>query len=301
MRVLIFCREGYPVGHSTSYVLMHQAMALQEMGHDVHLYNFPKWSVRLPDYLDAYEFDLLVVDLEFLEGNDLPQILRQYRKTTAVHAVGALYSLPPPPERVWELLDFGFTPWKGRTIAALARTVDIRYLPFGYNEALHRRQTDIAPLGAVFVGNSTGKRQLESQEYLLGLKRDRVVLCVGPGFEKNYLDPFMLGRVYAAARCLPNFHYHWAKGEDVLLNERFWQSARCGIPVNDYHPLMREVFDESLVKSFCFDDKQDWLDRVRMLNSGETVVPAELLERLDAAIAGNSYHDRMKQLLGWLC
>jgi hypothetical protein len=300
MRILMFCREGYPVQHPTSYVVMHHAMALQDLGHDVHIYNLARRVVRLADYLEAYEFDLLIVDVEFLASEELRRTLRQYRKTTAVHAAGALYSLPPPHQRVWEVLDFAFTPWKGKSISALAGTVDIRYLAFGYSETLHRRQTDISQLGPMFVGNCTGRRQAETEAYLQELRDDRVVLCVGPGFEQNYLDPFVLGRIYAAARCLPNFHYLWAKGEDLVLNERFWQSARCGIPVNDYHPLMKEVFDPVLLRNFCFDDKQDWLDRVRKLNSGEAVVPADLLEHLGATIAGNSYHDRMKQLLSWI-
>jgi hypothetical protein len=300
MRILAFCRESYPVSHSTSYALLHQSMALGDMGHDVCLFNLNKRPMRLTDYLDAYEFDLVIVDMELLRSEELWRTLRQYRRMEAVRVVGALYSLPPPAQPAWEVLDFAFTPWKGKTICALAETEDIRYLPFGYNASLHRRKTDIAPLGPIFVGDTTAGKHAEAEEYLKDLKDHQVVLCVGPGFEQKYLDPFMLGRIYAAARCLPNFHYSWAKGDDLILNERFWQSARCGVPVNDYHPLMDEVLDKPLVKEFCFDDKQKWRERVRRLNSGEFVVPAELLSRLDGALNGHSYQDRMRQLLDWL-
>ncbi|HYK87675.1 MAG TPA: hypothetical protein VE398_02825 [Acidobacteriota bacterium] len=300
MRILLFCSEGYPVGNSTSYALLHQSMALADMGHDVHLYNLNRRPIRLTDYLDAYEFDLVIIDVDHLRSEETWRSLRQYRRTTALRAVGVLYTLPPPPERVWEVLDLAYTPWKGKTFLSLARTVDIRYLPFGYNASLHRRRRDVRQLGPVFVGNTTGGRHAEAQEYLGELSEQRVVLCVGPGFTQDYLDPFVLGGIYSAARCLPNFHYSWAKAEDMILNERFWQSARCGVPVNDYHPLMDEVLEESLVASFCFRDRLEWQDRVRRMNTEEAPVPADILVRLDTALAGNSYHDRMRQLLDWL-
>ncbi len=300
MRILLFCREGYPVSHSTSYVLLHQSMALNDMGHDVHLYNVNKRPVRLTDYLEAYDFDLVIIDVELLRSEELGRILRQYRRVAAVRVVGTLYSLPAPPEQVWEVLDFAFTPWKGKTVSKLGELVDIRYLPFGYSALLHQRRPDGPPLGPVFVGNTTGKREAEAKEYLKDLMDQRVLLCVGPGFEKNYADPFVLGRLYAAARCLPNFHYSWAKGEEMILNERFWQIARCGTPVNDYHPLMNEVLDESLIAAFCFHDKREWQDRIRRLHLGESLMEADLAVRLGAALAGNSYHDRMRQLLDWL-
>lgn len=300
MRILVFCRESYPASHSTSYALLHQGMALDDMGHDVHLYNLNRRRVRLTDYLDAYEFDLVIVDVELLRGEELWRALRQYRRREAVRVIGALYSLTAPPQQAWEVLDFAFTPWKGRAVSALAEKADIRYLPFGYNAILHKRETGFPPLGPIFVGDASAGKQAEAEAYLKDLIGQRVVFCVGPGFEQKYLDPFLLGRVYAAARCLPNFHYSWAKGDDMILNERFWQSARCGVPVNDYHPLMDEVLDESLVESFCFADKHKWQDRIRRLNSGEFTVPEELLEHLGGALAGHSYHGRMRQLLDWL-
>ncbi len=300
MRILLFCSEGYPVNHSTGYVLLHQSMALNDMGHDVHLYNVNKRPVRLTDYLEAYEFDLVIIDVELLRSEELRRILRQYRRIAAVRVVGTLYSIPAPPEQVWEVLDFAFTPWKGKTVCKLAESVDVRYLPLGYNALLHQRRLDAPTLGPVFVGDTRGRREPEAMEYLRDLMDQRIVMCVGPGFEKKYADPFVIGRLYAAARCLPNFHYSWAKGEDMILNERFWQSARCGVPVNDYHPLMTEALDQPLVTAFCFQDRRAWQDRIRRLHTGESIVEADLSARLGAVLGGNSYHDRMRQLLDWL-
>ncbi len=300
MRILAFTLESYPNLRPASFVLLHQSMALEDMGHEVHLYNLSRRPIRLTDYLDAYDFDLVIVEVEFLRGEELFRSLRQYRRTAAVRMVGALYSLPPPPPAVWELFDFTFTPWKGRTVSELVTTVDLRSLPLGYSAQLHRRSTDLPPLGPVFVGNAAGELQAEADRYLRKLRDERVVLCIGPGFEQKYMDPFMLGRIYAAARCLPNFHHGQEKGEDLILNERFWQSARCGIPVNDHHALMDEVWHPCLVREFCFDDLNSWQERIRLLNSGQVSVPAEVTARLDEALKGQSYHDRMRQLLEWL-
>ena len=178
--------------------------------------------------------------------------------------------------------------------------VDVRYLPFGYNKLLHGRRTEIAPLGPIYVGDAAANKRAGFEEYLKELAEQRVVLCIGPGFERKYLDPFMLGPIYAAARCLPNFHHGWAKGDDLILNERFWQTARCGVPVNDFHPLMTDVFDQSLLENFCFADKQRWQERVRELNSGAHALPAQLFACLDEAISAHSYHDRVMQLLDWI-
>ncbi len=300
MRILAFSRESYPLNRAAMYPLLHQSMALTEMGHDVHLYNLSKQALRLTDYLDSYEFDLSIVDVDLLHSNGLRHTLYDYRRREAVHMVGALYTLPPPPAKALDCLDFIFTPWRGRTITALAGTIDMRYLAFGYSALLHMRSTGAPNLGPIFVGNTTAKRHDEAEEYLKDLRDQRVVLCVGPGFEQKYLDPFALGRVYAAARCLPNFHYSWEKGDDLILNERFWQAARCGVPVNDYHALMDEVLDKTLLEAFCFADKQAWQERIRSLNAGESVVTPETLSRLDKALAGQSYHDRMKQLMEWI-
>jgi hypothetical protein len=300
MRILAFCRESYPVDHSTSYPLLHQSMALADMGHDVHTYSLSKRPMGVSDYLDAYEFDLVIIDLDLLRSEDLRTALVRHRRVAAVRMVGALYSLPPPPLQAWESVDFVFTPWKGNTISALARTIDIKYLPFGYSALLHSRQTDIAPMGPIFVGDATAKKRAGAEEYLKELVARRTVLCVGPGFEQKHLDPFVLGGVYAAARCLPNFHHSWAKGDDLILNERFWQTARCGVPVNDYHPLMSEVFDQSLVENFCFADKQQWRERIEVLGSGRLTLEVGLLAHLDDALSSHSYHDRMGQLLDWI-
>jgi hypothetical protein len=169
-----------------------------------------------------------------------------------------------------------------------------------YNDRLHRRKTGLPAIGGVFVGNTLGVKKREADEYLAKLIEEHSVLGVGPGFEQQYMDPFMLGGVYSSARCLPNFHYSWERTGDFILNERFWQAARCGIPVNDYSPLMDEVFEKQIVDNFCFADKRQWQDRVRSLNSGAEVVDPSLLKKLDEALTGHSYHDRMKQLLAWL-
>ncbi len=300
MRILAFSRESYPLNQPAMYPLLHQSMALTEMGHDVHLYNFSKQVLRLTDYLDSYEFNLVIVDVDMLHSNGLRRTLYDYRRREAVHMVGALYTLPPPPAQAFDCLDFTFTPWRGKTVSALAGTVDIRYLAFGYSALLHKRSTGAPNLGPIFVGDTTAKGQEQAEEYLNDLRNQRIVLCIGPGFDRKYLDPFALGGVYAAARCLPNFHYSRAKGDDLLLNERFWQAARCGVPVNDYHALMGEVLDKGLLETFCFADKRAWQERIRSLNAGESFVNPETLSRLDEALAGHSYHDRMKKLMEWI-
>jgi hypothetical protein len=298
MRILAFTKESYPSTYPSSYVLMHQSMALEELGHEVHYYVPDKHPLGLTDYLYSYDFDLIFLDMEFLHSLPLSRILAQYRRVEPVRVVGALYSLPAPAGSAWEIVDFAITPWKGETISVLADQFDVRYLPLGYNEWLHQRKS--ASSGSIFVGNTTDNRQMEAGGYLDQLISERSIFCVGPGFDEKYMDPFMLGRVYASSRCLPNFHYSWEKSGDCILNERFWQTARCGIPVNDYSPLMDEVFDKSLVEQFCFADTRKWQDRIRNLNSGaETVNPA-VIQKLDASLKGHSYTDRMKQLLDWI-
>jgi hypothetical protein len=298
MRILAFTRESYPSTFATSYILMHQSMALEEMGHEVHYYNPDKHPLGLTGYLHSFDFDLIFLDLEFLRSQPLLRILAQYRCAEPVHAVGALYKLPAPSDSSWELVDFTITPWKGETISALAEKNDLRYLPLAYNARLHQRTSGFN--GSIFVGDTTGNRQKEAGDRLAELINRRWVSCVGPGFEDKYLDPFMLGRVYATSCCLPNFHYSWEKTGDFVLNERFWQTAHCGIPVNDYSPLMNEVFDKNLLEHFCFADKRAWQDRIGALNSGAETVNPELIQKLDDALKGHSYHDRMKQLLDWL-
>jgi hypothetical protein len=300
MRILAFARESYPSSFSTSYVLLHQSMALEELGHEVHLFNLGKHPLVLRDYLEAFDFDLIFLDLDFLNSEPLLRTLRQYRRIEAMHVVGALSKLPPPPDDAWEVVDFSVTPWKGETISALGAKFDLRYLPFAYNAKLHRRTNGSPLIGGVFVGNTAGDKSQEAGERLAKLREERVIHCVGPGFEEKYMDPFTLGQAYAASRCLPNFHYSWEKGKNFILNERFWQTARCGIPVNDYSPLMNEVFDNTLAETFCFADKRQWQDRIRRLNSGADVPGTELLQKLDNSMMGHSYHDRMKQLLEWL-
>jgi hypothetical protein len=150
------------------------------------------------------------------------------------------------------------------------------------------------------VGNTTGAREQEAEAYLKTLRDERAVLCIGPGHEQKYLDPFMLGRIYSAARCLPNFHYAAETGADWMLNERFWQGARCGTPVNDRSPLMEELWSGTLLSTFCFADRQAWQNRVRRLNSGADQVPPEVISELDRSLAGHSYDDRMRRLIEWL-
>jgi hypothetical protein len=300
MKILALCEESYPVMLPESYVLFHQSMSLERLGHEVHLFNLRKPVLPLLEYLDAYDFDLIYLDLEHLRSHTILQYLRQFRTYEPMRVVASLFTLPPPPEPVWGVVDFAVTPWKGKSVDTIARERDLRYLPLGYNPVLHARNPDLPPLGPVFVGNTIGKREQEADAYLKTLREERTVLCIGPGHEQKYLDPFMLGRVYAAARCLPNFHYAAETGADWMLNERFWQSARCGIPVNDRSPLMEELWGETLLKTFCFADRQAWQDRVRRLNSGADRVQGEMIAELDRSLNGHSYDDRMRQLIGWL-
>jgi hypothetical protein len=298
MRILAFTRESYPTNYPTSYILMHQSMALEELGHEVHYYQPDKHPLGLADYLNSFDFDLIFLDLEFLRSNPLLRILAQYRRAEPVHLVGALYNLAAPPDPAWEIVDFTITPWKGQTASGLMTQFDLRYLPLAYSARLHQRNS--ASAGSIFVGNTTGNNQEEAGRYLDELIRERCVFCIGPGFDEKYVDPFMLGRFYASSRCLPNFHYTWEKSGDCILNERFWQTARCGIPVNDYSPLMDEVFEKDLLEQFCFADTRIWQERVRNLSSGvETLHPA-LIQKLDDSLRGHSYTDRMNQLLDWL-
>jgi hypothetical protein len=299
MRILFLTEESYPTQNAVSFIQFHQSMALEELGHEVHLYNCTKPPLNLMDYLQAYEFDLILLELSQSLRDTLWRALHQFRRTEAVRLIGTMNRLSHPPPAAWDLIDFTVTPWHGETVDALRRTRDIRYLPLGYNASLHRRETDLQQLGPVFVGNTLGDRAHEAEEYLGVLRLEQVVLCIGPGFEQKYLDPFMLGRVYAASRCVPNLHYSREKGKDCILNERFWQAGRCGIPVNDHSPLMDQVWDRVLVKEFCFADKPEWQDRVRQLNSGARV-DSGLITRLDESFAGHSYRNRMLGLLQWL-
>jgi hypothetical protein len=300
MKILALCEESYPVMLPASYVLFHQSMSLERLGHEVHLFNVRKPVLPLLEYLDAYEFDLIYLDLEHLRSQSLLHYLKQYRVYEPIRVVASLLKLPAPPDNVWDVVDFAVTPWKGKTIESLVRTRDVRHLPLGYNPVLHVRNPDLPPLGPVFVGNTAGEREPEAEAYLKALREERTVLCIGPGHEQKYLDPFMLGRVYAGARCLPNFHYAAETGEDLILNERFWQSARCGIPVNDRSPLMEELWNDTLLEAFCFADRQSWQDRVRRLNSGADHVNPEAVAELDLSLAGHSYDDRMRHLMQWL-
>lgn len=301
MRVLAFCRESYPSAFSSSYALMHQSMALEELGHEVHLYNIRRRPLRLPDYLQAHEFGLIIIDTDLLSIDEIWRTLRQYRRMEPVRVLGALNRLPAPPDGpAWDFIDLVFTPWKGETVDRLASNRHIKYLPLGYNSRLHKRETNLPPLGPVFVGNTAAERRHEADEYLAELCAERVVLCLGPGFEQKSLDPLMLGSVYAAARCLPNFHYSWEKDKALRLNERFWQTARCGLPVNDFSPLMTEIWDRTLLENFAFADKRQWQDRVRSLHSGATTVDAAIVAKLNDSMIGHSYTDRMKALLAWL-
>jgi hypothetical protein len=298
MRILAFARESYPSNYPTSYILMHQSMAMEELGHEVHYYQPDKNPLGLTDYLDSFDFDLFFLDLEFLRSTPLLRILSKYRRIEAVHVVGALYSLPAPPGPAWDIVDFTITPWKGKTTSDLAAQFDLRYLPLAYSAQLHRRNSSSSC--GIFAGNTTGNKQEEAGGYLDELIKERGVFCIGPGFAEKYVDPFLLGRLYASSRCLPNFHYSWEKSGDCILNERFWQTARCGIPVNDYSPLMDEVFEKDLIEQFCFPDIRRWQDRVRNLNSGAEKVHPALVQKLDDSLKGHSYTDRMIQLLDWL-
>jgi hypothetical protein len=300
MRIFACTRESYPLNGSSSYVLMHQSMALEELGHEVHLYNLDKHPLGLTDYVHAYDFHLAILDMELLQRQPLLRMLSRFRKGKRLKIVGMLYRLPPPPDPAWAAVDFAVTPWKGKTAAALSAKFDLRFLPLGYNARLHQRKTGPPPVAGIFAGNTAGEKHPEARERLEPLYRDGSVLCIGPDFEEKFMDPFLLGRAYAAARCSPNFHYSREKSEDCMLNERFWQTARCGIPVNDYVPLMDEILDATLVENFCFADKGAWQERVRLLASGSETVSPHLLQKLDEALSGHSYHDRMRQLLKWL-
>jgi len=301
MRVLAFCQESYPSEFSSSYILMHQSMAFEELGHEVHLYNVRRRPLRLADYLQVFSFDLIILDTDLLNTDEIWRTLRQHRRIEPLRVVGALNRLPAPQEGpAWDVVDLVFTPWKGDAIERLASNRPVRYLPLAYNSRLHRRETNLPPLGPVFVGNTGGDRQREAREYLGDLASERAVLCLGPAFEQKSLDPLMLGPVYAAARCLPNFHYSWEKESSLILNERFWQTGRCGLPVNDFSPLMSEIWDRTLLENFAFADKREWRDRVRGLNSGAAKIDAAMIVRLDDSMAGHSYTDRVKTLLAWL-
>jgi hypothetical protein len=300
MRILACTRENYPVKLPTSYVLLHQSMALEELGNEVHYYNIDKHPLGITEYLQSFDFDLLLMDLEYLHSPSLVRLLLQFRCRQAIRVVGALYRFPAPHDSAWEIVDFAFSPWKGETVSALSGKFDLRYLPLAYNATLHQRKPGPPTVGGLFAGNTTAEREPEARDYLGQLSQEQAILCIGPGFPEKYLDPFALGQVYAESRCLPNFHYSWEKSGDCILNERFWQTARCGIPVNDYSPLMEEVFGRTLLQDFCFADKRHWQDRVRSLNSGSEAVEPRLLRQMDEALAGHSYHDRMKQLLEWL-
>jgi hypothetical protein len=300
MRILAFTQENYPSNYAASFVLMHQAMALEELGHEVHFYNTGKHPLGLRDYLHCFDFDAIFLDLEFLRSQPLLRTLAQYRRAEPVRAIGALYKLPAPPDPAWEVVDFTITPWKGEAMSTLAGKFDLRYLPFAYNSRLHQRKPGLHSYAGIFVGNTAAEKKEESEERLASLIVENSLLCIGPAFTEKHIDPFLLGQVYASSRCLPNFHYSWEKNGNFLLNERFWQTARCGIPVNDYSPLMGEVFDTKLLESFCFADKRIWRQRVQALNAGTESVDPLLVQELDSALAGHSYHDRMKQLLDWI-
>jgi hypothetical protein len=301
VRMLALSIESYPGMLASSYILMHQAMALEELGHEVHVFNIFRHALTLFEYLQLFEFDAVMLDLEVLRNDKIWRTLRQYRRVEPVRVVGSLYKLGRAPDsHALDVVDLIVTPWTGQTVEKLAEDRDVRYLPLAYNRFLHHRKTHLPSLGPVFIGNTTGGKTREAEERLKDLARDHAVLCVGPAFPQNYLDPFMVGPVYAASRCLPNFHYEHEKGDDLMLNERFWQTARCGIPVNDYNPLMAQVWDRKLVETFAFADKCAWQDRVRALNSGAIALEPGLLGALDKALEGHSYTDRMKTLLGWL-
>jgi hypothetical protein len=301
MRVLAFSRENYPSEFPASYVLMHHSMALEELGHEVHLYNIRRRPMRLSDYLQAFEFGLIIIEAELLDVDEIWRTLRQHRRVEPVRVVASVNRLPMPPDGpAWDVVDLVITPWKGETVDKLASNRPVKYLPLGYSSRLHKRESALPPLGPVFVGNTTADRAKEAGEYLGDVSAERVVLCIGPGFEQKSLDPLMLGPVYAAARCLPNFHYSWEKGTDRILNERFWQTARCGLPVNDFSTIMTEVWDRTLLEQFAFADKRHWQDRIRSLHSGTTTVDAATLARLNDSMIRHSYTERMKTLLVWL-
>lgn len=300
MRILTFARESYPVSHPASFVALHQNMALEELGHLVHLYRLDRPPMPLNDYLEAFDFDLFFCDIELLASRNLWETLYKFRAREAVRMVAVQYTPDGAHDAAWDLIDFAVTPWRGPSVEARARARDLRYLPLGYNGALHKPQATETEIGPVFVGNVTGMKSAEAESYLAALRSDHVVLCVGPGSEQPYLDPFALGRVYASARCLPNFHHESEKGRDAMLNERFWQSARCGTPVNDYSWLMSELWDEELTKAFCFADKARWQARVRALHAGTAALEPEMLARLRESVREHSYAHRMRQLLDWL-
>jgi len=295
---LAFAAESYPVRQAGSYVLLHQTMALEELGHDVHLFNLAKPRVRLADQLEAYDYDLLMLDVEFLRAEDLRRALVRFRRTRAVHAVGMLHAFPAP-DAAWDLVDFVVTPWRGPTCEKLARARDLRYLPLGYNARLHRRLPAPPRFGALLAGSAPAAGGSRAHEYLGPLVDDGTVARFGPESPLGPLDPFALASAYASARCLPNVHEPGPAG-DCALNERFWQTARCGVPVNDRPPLLEETWEKSLVEIFSCADKVEWQERVRALAAGRVEVDPERIDRLDAALAGHSYHERMRELVGWL-
>jgi hypothetical protein len=300
MRILTISPQSYP-SERASYILMHQSMALEDLGHEVHLHNSQRRIPRLMDHLQAFEFDLIILEVDVLSVEEVWRTLRQYRRMEPVRVVASLNRLPAVPEGpAWEIVDLVFTPWKGESHDRMSALREVKYLPLGYNPRLHGRETDLPPLGPVFVGDTCGSRNAEASEYLSALQAEHAVLCIGPAFEQKSIDPMMLGRLYAASRCLPNFHYACEKQGEFILNERFWQTARCGIPVNDYSPLMREVWSAELMDHFSFADTRDWQSRIRSLKSGAVAVPPEIRQQLHDAMQGHSYRERMKQLLVWL-
>ena len=50
MRILAPVFESYPAQHPASFILMHQSMALEDMGHEVHLFNITRPLYRLADF-----------------------------------------------------------------------------------------------------------------------------------------------------------------------------------------------------------------------------------------------------------
>jgi len=300
VRILLPCRENYPALEASSYVFFHQSMALEELGHEVHWFNLSRPPMRFLDYLDAYDFDLIYLDTLALEDPFFVRSLAYYRNRQPVRVVGAIFTLPNAVISGLSLTDLCVTPWRGPAIERLGHEAEIRYLPLGYSSMLHRRGADPPRLGPVFVGNLSGRNGDGFADGLAPLHGERVVLCIGPSFEQKFLDPFMVGTVYASSRCLPNFHAPGEKGENRMLNERFWQTARCGVPVNDYSNLMEEVLDAGLREQICFAGVERWQERIRRLNACPGEFPEDLKRCLDRVLDPHSYNSRMKQLLDWI-